>query len=216
MVKSIKGKLVSLNISQIKKVEWKGKVITTGIFKEPVSDKLNVRGVNIVGDDQADRSVHGGSDKAIYGYPMEHYHYWRNQFPDKKLPYGMFGENLTMQGLLETDVCVGDRIRIGNTELIAVQPRSPCYKLGIRFETQSIIKKFYQSGFPGIYFKILKDGEMQVGDKIDLVKKDPLQVSIKDVFDILKGQASVDLFERASDLMHLPSWLRKQIQEALN
>ncbi len=210
------NKIVSLNISQIKHVEWKGRTITTGIFKESTDEILDVKGVNIVGDEQADRSVHGGIDKAVYAYPVEHYPYWRKLYPDMKLPYGMFGENLTVQGLLESDVFVGDRIQIGTTELIAVQPRMPCYKLGIRFGNQSIIKKFYQSDFPGIYFKIAKEGKLQVGDPINILKKDPFQVSIKNIFDIIRGQASTSQFEKAIQLEHLPSHLKKQIQDAID
>lgn len=209
-------KIVSLNISQIKHVEWKGRIITTGIFKKPSEKILEVKGVNIVGDEQADKSVHGGINKAIYAYPMEHYSFWRNLYPDMKLPYGIFGENLSLQGLLESEVFVGDRIQIGTTELIAVQPRMPCYKLGIRFGTQSIIKKFYQSDFPGIYFKIAKEGKLQVGDPIKILKKDPLQVSIKNIFDIIRGQASTSQFEKAIQLEHLPSNLKTQIQDAIN
>ncbi|OLS27699.1 MAG: hypothetical protein HeimC2_10590 [Candidatus Heimdallarchaeota archaeon LC_2] len=212
----IKKKLVSLNVSQIKQVLWKGKEITTGIFKEPVTEKVSVRGVNITGDDQADRSVHGGVNKAIYSYPTEHYPFWKKHFLEKELPYGMFGENLSTQGLLETETHVGDRIKIGTTELIAVQPRMPCYKLGIRFETQNIIKKFYQSNFSGIYFKIAKEGEIQVGDTITIIEKDPLRVSIKDIFDIIRGQGTADQYENAVHAKHLPSGLKIQIQQLLD
>ncbi|MHA2249647.1 MAG: MOSC domain-containing protein [Candidatus Kariarchaeaceae archaeon] len=208
-------KLVSLNISQIKQVKWQDRIITTGIFKNPTDEKLKVQGVNIIGDDQADRSAHGGANKAIYAYPVEHYPYWKGQFPNNKLPYGMFGENLTTQGLLESDIFVGDRIRIGTTELIAVQPRVPCYKLGIRFGTQSIIKKFYQSDFSGIYFKIAQSGEIQVGDEIKIIEKDPLGVSIRDVLNIIKGQASVDQIKKANLAKHIPARLKNQLQNVL-
>src|SRR5678816_3476983 len=122
------------------KVNWNGKMLMTGIFKEPVDGPVMLRRLNLDGDEQADLSVHGGVSKAAYAYPVEHYAYWRTELPDMKLPYGMFGENFTTEGLGEDSVNVGDRFRIGEAEVIATEPRMPCYKLGIKFGRGDILK----------------------------------------------------------------------------
>ena len=129
-------KIVSLNVGEIREVPWEGKMIQTGIFKNPTNDPLGVKGINIVGDTQGNRKTHGGVDRAVYSYPMEHYNYWKKQYPDKELPFGIFGENLTTEGLIESQVNIGDIFKVGTAEIMAVQPRMPCHRLGIRFNDQ--------------------------------------------------------------------------------
>ena len=129
---------------------------------------VKVNEANLEGDRQADLSVHGGYYKAVYCYPSEHYPFWRSEYPDMELPYRMFGENLTTEGLTEADVHVGDRLRIGTAEFLVTQPRLPCFKLGIRFGRVDIIKRFFKSGLSGFYFAIEKTGELQKGDAIEL------------------------------------------------
>ena len=123
-------KIVSVNVGLPREVTWQGKVVTTGIFKEPVDGAVMMRTLNLDGDAQADLTVHGGPSKAVYAYPSEHYGYWRRDLPGVDLPWGMFGENLTSEGLLEEAVYIGDRFRIGGTEVMVTEPRMPCYKLG--------------------------------------------------------------------------------------
>jgi MOSC domain-containing protein YiiM len=152
--------VISVNVGLPREVLWKGKVVSTGIFKEPVEGRVQVRSLNLDGDRQADLTVHGGVDKAVYAYPAEHYDYWRNQLPEMELPWGMFGENWTIEGLSEDAVNIGDCFRIGSAEVIATQPRMPCYKLGIRFGRTDIVKRFLDSRLTGVYFSVVEEGEV--------------------------------------------------------
>jgi len=139
-------RVLSVNVGLPRFVEYQGEPVATGIFKEPVEGRVRVNEFNLEGDAQADLRVHGGVHKAVYVYPDEHYKFWSEQMPDTKFLFGIFGENLTSEGILETDVNVGDRLRIGTAKFIVTQPREPCFKLGIRFDRSDIIKRFAQSG----------------------------------------------------------------------
>lgn len=143
-----------MNVGQPRSVPWLGGDVATGIFKNAVHGSVRVSFLNLAGDRQADLTVHGGPNKAVYGYPSEHYEYWRAQGERGELRWGEFGENLTTAGLLEADVYVGDRYRIGSAELEVTQPREPCFKLGIRFDDQRMPKRFLQSRRTGFYFKV--------------------------------------------------------------
>jgi MOSC domain-containing protein YiiM len=174
-------KVVSVNVGLPREVVWEGKTISTAIFKQPVAGRVAVRWLNLDGDRQADLSVHGGPDKAIYAYPAEYYTYWRKQFPDMELPWGMFGENLTLEGLLDETVNIGDRFRAGSAQVMVTQPRMPCYKLGIKFGRDDILKRFLDSGLTGFYFRVLEEGEVAAGDPITLVERDQSRVKVSDI-----------------------------------
>ncbi|MEK6335466.1 MAG: MOSC domain-containing protein [Acidobacteriota bacterium] len=174
-------KLVSLNIGLPRIVESNGEPVTTGIFKEPVPGKVMLRTLNLDGDRQADLSVHGGISKAVYAYPSEHYEFWRKELPDRELPYGMFGENFTTEGLTEDMVNVGDRFRVGQAEVMATEPRLPCYKLGIKFGRVDIIKRFLQSRRTGFYFAVMQEGDVEAGDAFELVSSDQQKITISDI-----------------------------------
>jgi len=174
-------KLVSLNVGLPRIVEWNGGPVATGIFKEPVQRPVMLRTLNLEGDRQADLSVHGGVSKAVYAYPSEHYAFWKKELPDTELPYGIFGENFTTEGLSEARVNVGDRFRIGAAELMVTEPRLPCYKLGIKFGRSDIIKRFLQSRRTGFYFAVLKEGEVKAGDQIELISRDRNNIAISDI-----------------------------------
>ncbi|MCB0208213.1 MAG: MOSC domain-containing protein [Anaerolineae bacterium] len=174
-------KLISINVGLPREVEWHGQKVTTGIFKEPVAGPVMVRTLSLEGDKQADLSVHGGVDKAVYAYPTEHYAYWRSELPEMDLPWGMFGENLTVEGLIETEVNIGDRFRLGNAELIAVQPRLPCFKLGLKFGRDDMVKRFLASRRTGVYFKVAQEGQIHIGDQLELLHRDENQVPIADI-----------------------------------
>jgi MOSC domain-containing protein YiiM len=174
-------KIISLNIGLPRLVEYHGEPVATGIFKEPVPGPVMLRTLNLDGDRQADLSVHGGVSKAAYGYPSEHYEFWKKQLPEMNLPYGMFGENFTTEGLFEDAVNVGDRFRVGKAELMATEPRLPCYKLGIKFGRTDIIKRFLQSRRTGFYFAVVREGEVKAGDEIELVSRDRNGITIADV-----------------------------------
>ena len=153
-------KLVSVNTGGPRDVESHGETVRTSIWKTARDGRLHVGTLNIDGDEQSDLSVHGGKYKAVYCYPSEHYAYWRGQLPGMDLPWGAFGENLTTAGLLETDVCIGDRILIGTAEFQVTQPRQPCFKLGIRFGRDDMVKRFVISGRTGFYVSVTREGDI--------------------------------------------------------
>lgn len=174
-------KLISVYVGLPRQVLSKGKAVTTGIFKEPVKGLVMVRWLNLDGDKQADPSVHGGPDKAVYAYPVEHYSYWRRELPDMDLPFGMFGENFTTDGLLEETINIGDRFRVGRAELMVTQPRLPCYKLGIKFGQDDMVKRFLASGRTGFYFRVLSQGEVGAGDEIVRTGRDKNNLTVSDI-----------------------------------
>lgn len=174
-------KLVSVNVGIPRGVTLKNRTITTGIFKEPVEGRVMLRKLNLDGDKQADLSVHGGADKAVYAYPSEHYEYWRKKLPDMELPWGMFGENFTTMGLLEDAVRIGDRFRIGTSEVIVTQPRLPCYKLGIRFGRAKMVRSFLASGRTGFYLAVTQEGMVGAGDDIRLISQGENKSTVADV-----------------------------------
>jgi len=174
-------KLISVNVGLPREVSSQGKVVTTGIFKEPVNSPLMLRTLNLDGDGQADLSVHGGVDKAAYAYPAEHYEYWRGELPEIDFSPGMFGENFTTEGLLEETVLIGDRFRIGEAEVVVTQPRLPCYKLGIKFGRADMVKRFLASRRTGFYFAVRREGMVAAGDVIELLGRDSEGVSVADI-----------------------------------
>ena len=192
-------------------------MVTTGIFKEPIHHRTKLRKLNLDGDKQADLTVHGGVDKAVYSYPEEHYRFWQKELPDMYLSWGMFGENFTTEGLFEDNVNIGDQFRIGTAIVIATQPRMPCYKLGVKFGRMDIIKRFLGSGLTGIYFKVLQVGEVGAGDVIELIRRDDNNVTVKDVVRIYTvDKDDVQTMERAIKIKDLPDGWRSQFIEQLD
>lgn len=192
-------------------------MVTTGIFKEPIHHRTKLRKLNLDGDKQADLTVHGGVDKAVYSYPEEHYRFWQKELPDMYLSCGMFGENFTTEGLFEDNVNIGDQFRIGTAIVIATQPRMPCYKLGVKFGRMDIIKRFLASGLTGIYFKVLQEGEVGEGDVIELIRRDDNNVTVKDVVRIYTvDKDDVQTMERAIKVKDLPVGWRSHFIEQLD
>jgi MOSC domain-containing protein YiiM len=175
-------KLISLNVGRSCHVEWHGEAVATSIFKSPVAGPQRVHALGISGDEQADLNVHGGAKKAVYVYPSERYAYWREQLPDTLFPWGAFGENLTIEGLTEDKVYVGDRLAIGTAQFAVTQPRTPCFKLGIRFDRLDMPKRFLASGFSGFYLSVLEEGTIQAGDAIVLTPASLRLMSIATLF----------------------------------
>ena len=193
-----------------------GRVVKTGIFKEPIQGQVAVRRLNLKGDKQADLSVHGGPDKAIYVYPAEHYIYWQAELPGMQLPWGVFGENFTTEGVLEEDVRIGDQFRIGSAEVMVTQPRLPCYKLGIRFGRADIIKRFMAAGRPGFYLRVLQEGEVGAGDTMERISRDDGRVTILDIFRLIgKDRDDIKTLRRAVKVKALPESLRLHFQNNL-
>jgi MOSC domain-containing protein YiiM len=201
-------KLISVNVGLPRNVSWQGKAVTTGIFKEPIKSPLMLRTLNLDGDKQADLSVHGGVDKAVYAYPAEHYEYWRGELPGMDLPWGMFGENFTTEGMLEESVLIGDRFRIGEAEVVVTQPRLPCYKLGIKFGRDDMVKKFLASRRTGFYFAVLREGMVEEGEGVELTGREEKGVSVADITRIYAFERDdLRTLERAVRLEALPqSW----------
>jgi MOSC domain-containing protein YiiM len=206
-------RLISVCVGVPREVDWKGKPVATGIFKQPVDGRLMMRSLNLDGDRQADLTVHGGAEKAVYAYPMEHYAYWRQEFPNDELPWGAFGENLTVEGLLESEVNIGDRFRIGTAEVMVTQPRFPCFKLNLKFGRDDMVKRFLNSRLSGIYFSVVQEGEIGAGDAITLVSRDENNVTVADIVQIYVREASDDLVRRAIQVPALAADLRTYFQE---
>jgi len=211
-----KMRVISVNVGQPRKVLVDGEIVETGIYKAPVQGRVAVRRLNIDGDRQADLTVHGGVDKAVYAYPIEHYEYWQEQFPEMDLPWGMFGENLSLTGLFEGDVHIGDQFQVGSARLMVTQPRIPCFKLGIKFEREDIIKRFLVSGRTGFYFVVLEEGEVAAGDAISLVHHDENEVTIADIVRLYReDKYNVELMQRVIAVEALPEEWREYFQERL-
>jgi MOSC domain-containing protein YiiM len=179
-----KARVISVNVGRPREVEFRDGNVLTGIFKTPVDGRVAVHKLNLAGDQQADLTVHGGPEKAVYCYPAEHYPLWAKELPGMELPYGMFGENLTTQALNETSVYIGDQFRIGCAVLQVAQPRTPCYKLGIKFGRSDMVEKFWSSGRSGFYFSVIVEGELGAGDEIERVALGRGQVSIAEILQL--------------------------------
>jgi MOSC domain-containing protein YiiM len=207
--------VISVNVGFPREVIWKGKPVLTGIFKDPVEGRIKLRSLNLDGDRQADLTVHGGAEKAVYAYPMEHYAYWRQELSDQALPWGALGENLTVEGLLETEVNIGDRFRVGTAEVMVTQPRFPCFKLNLRFGRDDMVKRFLNSQLSGIYFSVIREGDVSAGDMIKLVSRDENNITLADIVQIYMREASEDLVLRAIQVPALASSLRTYFQQQI-
>jgi MOSC domain-containing protein YiiM len=171
---------VSVGLPKIVKTANEG-FVTTAIFKDPVEGRVKVGQLNLEGDAQADLRVHGGWSKAVYAYPVEHYDFWRTELPDYQFSHANFGENLTTQGLLEAELFIGDRLKIGTAEFVVTEPRMPCYKLGIRFGRKDILRRFLQSRRSGFYLAVTKTGGLGAGDPIEIISRDENKVAVSDI-----------------------------------
>jgi MOSC domain-containing protein YiiM len=173
-------RLISLNVGRPRLTLYRGATISTGIFKQPVSGQIVLRTLNLDGDKQADLSVHGGPNKAVYAYPSEHYDYWRRELRGVDLPWGAFGENFTTEGL-EEDAHVGDRFRIGSAILTVRQPRMPCYKLTAKFQRDDMIERFLRSARSGFYFSVEQEGNVAAGDSIERLSQSDDGITIAEM-----------------------------------
>ncbi len=211
---SVVRRVLSVNVGMPRQVETPAALVLTSIFKSPVAGRLAVQRHNIAGDRQSDLRVHGGPHKAVYSYPIEHYSFWQEQLPEMRLEYGVFGENLTTEGLTEEAVSIGDQFRIGSAVLQVTQPRMPCYKLGIRFQRADMVKRFWQSGRSGIYFSVVTEGDLAAGDLIERVAHDDDSISVADVVRLYRGdEKNNELFERALRAPLSGSW-KEELRES--
>ena len=211
------GEVVSLNTGLPRLTQWRGKPVWTGIFKAPVEGRLRMRMLNLDGDGQADLSVHGGPDKAVYVYPAEHYTWWQAELGAPGFGWGAFGENLTTVGLIETDVHIGDRFRIGTAEVVVTQPRLPCYKLGVRFGRADMPKRFLASRRTGFYLRVVEEGEVGAGDAVEQLDSEPNEVAVTEITELYLGSdAAPAALRRVLRVAALPDVWRDEFEARLN
>jgi len=205
-------KIVSVNVGMPREVIWKGAKVSTGIFKEPADGPVKIDKLNLAGDAQADLTVHGGAEKAVYAYPAEHYSFWRQELPEVNFAWGNFGENLTTEGLLEDNLCIGDRLRAGSALLMVTQPRMPCYKLALRFDRDDMIQRFLESGRSGFYCAVLELGEVRAGSSVEIMHRELNRVTVADICRLYFGQTrDPDLLRRAQKVSALPQNWKAQL-----
>ena len=208
-------KILSVNVGQPREVEWRGRTVRTSIWKSPVAGRVRLRAENLDGDRQSDLTVHGGVDKAVYAYPSEHYPFWRRELGPSELAWGAFGENLTLEGLTEDRICIGDRIRCGSAELAVTQPRVPCYKLGVRFGRADMVKRFQAAGRSGFYFAVIREGELGAGDPVELVEFSGDRIPVADANRAYYAERRADpgLVARLAKLAPLAEGWREHFRE---
>jgi MOSC domain-containing protein YiiM len=198
-------KLISLNVARPQLALYKGATISTGIFKKAVTGPVLLRTLNLDGDRQADLAVHGGPYKAVYGYPSEHYDFWRHELFGVTLPWGMFGENFTTEGLSESDLHIGDRLQVGTAVIMVRQPRIPCYKLAVKFHRSDILARFLRSGRSGFYFSVEQEGVVSPGDSFEFLSREPQAISIAEMNRLfVEDKYNARLLEKAIATPALP------------
>ena len=209
-------RILSVNVGLPREVTWQGKLVTTGIFKESVEGPVMLRTLNLEGDRQADLTVHGGVDKAVYAYLAEHYAYWRAELPGVDLPWGMFGENFTTEGLREESVFIGDRFQVGESEVMVTEPRMPCYKLGLKFGRPDIIKRFLASRRTGFYFAVVREGMVGAGDAIQFIDREQQEITVADITRLYAFEKNdVKGLRRAIEVEALPENWKSYFQHQL-
>jgi MOSC domain-containing protein YiiM len=221
MMREKQMKLLSVNTGLPREVAWHDGRAITGIFKQPVDGRVTLRKLNLDGDRQADLRAHGGENKAVYCYPIVHYDYWKRELPGRELPMGVFGENFTLDSLLEDSVYVGDEFAVGSARVVVTQPRLPCYKLGIRFESDDMVKRFLVSGRTGFYLAVTREGEVGAGGEMTALKHDANGVPVSQITRLYTekrySEADVAWVQRALQVAALPeSWkeyFRKRLQQ---
>jgi MOSC domain-containing protein YiiM len=212
-------KVISVNTGLPRNVTWHGRSVTTGIFKEPVHRRISLRKLNLDGDGQADLSVHGGAYKAVYCYPLAHYDYWKRELPNREMPMGIFGENFTLDSSSEESVHLGDQFSVGSAEVVVTQPRLPCYKLGIRFESDDMVRRFFVSGRTGFYLAVTREGEVGTGDDMRVIHREPNGVPVSEITRLYAekryGSAEVAWVQRALRVAVLPESWKEYFRERL-
>ncbi|WP_320019298.1 MOSC domain-containing protein [Labilibaculum manganireducens] len=178
-------KVVSTNIGKSVEINYHGQIEKTGMYKYAVDQAIFLGKEDVVKDAVIDRRYHGGADKACYWYSEKHYTFWKDKFPNLDWNYGMFGENLTISDLDEGDIKIGDVFQIGNARVQVTQPRQPCYKLNYRFDCNSMVRRFIDAGFPGVYIRVIEEGEVRQGDELILLERREESLSIREVYNLL-------------------------------
>nr|WP_276169206.1 MOSC domain-containing protein [Zobellia alginiliquefaciens] len=209
-------KVISTNIGSPTTIAWNGKEELTGIYKYPVEEPLFLGKTEVAKDTIIDRKHHAGVNKACYLFSKNHYAYWKNLYPNLDWNWGMFGENLTINGLDESKIRIGDIYKLGTALVQVSQPREPCYKLGIRFEDQSVLKQFIDYGFPGTYVRILEEGEVKKGDALALVEQSENTLTVKDFYHLLYMRPKDPrILQLALSNTALPEYKRERLKKHL-
>ena len=198
-------RVISVNVGEVRELEWRGDIVTTAIWKYPVSGRVALHGVNFAGDDQADRTVHGGPDKAVYAYAREDYEYWRSEAGLDSAP-ALFGENLTVDGIDLSAALIGERWSIGSVVLEVAQIRLPCFKLGIRLGDPRFPRRFQSVGRMGAYFRVVQEGDVAAGDAIEVIHRPNHGVSLRSMLEALDDPAHARALSRVGYLP--PFWRR--------
>jgi MOSC domain-containing protein YiiM len=207
--------LVSIAVGTPTEVRWNDEIVLTSIFKTAVTGRVWVGTINIAGDDQSDRTVHGGLEKAVYAYPSEHYPAWQKELGTATLPWASFGENLTTRGLRESVVRIGDRYRVGSAEFIVSQPRLPCYKLEIKFGRSDMVRRFMSVDRSGFYLAVEQEGEIGAGDAIELIEQDARDLTVAEAYRLKLGGGTRDRIELAANHPALARRWRKNFERQL-
>lgn len=208
-------KVVSTNIGEKKTVVWKGKTYTTGIFKYPVDHELWLGSTDVKGDQVIDRKYHGGVDKACYAFSADDYSFWEDMYPEVEFIHGMFGENLTVEGMDEAEIFIGDHYALGEALLEVSEPRQPCVKFNLRMDRSNASKIFVKHERSGVYFRVLKEGAVSAGDEFKLIKRDPHSLSVKRIFQLLFNPSERKELEYAISLEALAESTRDDLKEKL-
>ncbi|MDP3432038.1 MAG: MOSC domain-containing protein [Bacteroidota bacterium] len=208
--------VLSANIAQPTTIQWRGQEVLTGIYKYAVDTPIFLNSEDVDNDHVLDRRYHGGVDKACYLYSADHYPFWKDKFPELKWEWGMFGENLTVSGLDESTIRIGDRFQIGGAIVQVSQPRQPCFKLGVRFGDQKVVDDFWNLPFPGVYVRVLQPGNVAKGDRFTLLESNLDSLSVSQVFSIFRSnKTNINLIKKAIDEPFLAESCRKDIQKLL-
>lgn len=207
--------VVSVNIGEKTPIQWKGKTEFTGIFKKPVKGSIHLGFSDVNGDIVHDRKYHGGEFKACYLFSADHYQHWKNAYPELDFEWGMFGENVTVKNFQEKQCMVGDIYRLGGATVQAVQPREPCYKLGIRFGTQKVLKDFIEYGSCGVYLKVWEEGAVQAGDELELVERQHNSMSFSELWNLMYHTKDKDELEFALSLPFLAEGCKNYLRKLL-
>lgn len=208
-------KIISTNIGRMREIEWRGQKITSGIFKEPVNEPLFLGKSGVSKDHVSDKKHHGGSDKACYLYSADHYDYWKNLYPDLNWNWGLFGENLTIEGLDEGEVIIGEIYKLGEAKVRVSQPRLPCYKLGIRMQSKKVVKEFLESPYPGVYLRVIDEGFVKIGDDFELIDSPESGLSVREVYSLFSSnKLNFELKELAINDEYLAVSIKKDLKKS--
>ena len=209
-------KIIATNIGTATTFLWNGLEEKTGIFKHPVDKSLFLRKTDVKNDTVIDRKHHAGVNKACFLFAADQYPYWKERYPNLKWNWGMFGENLTVEGLDEAAIRIGDVYRIGTTLVQVSQPREPCYKLGVRFDNQEILRQYIDHGYPGTYVRVLEEGKVKTGDEIQLVTRSENTLTVKQFFELLFARKKdTEILQLAIDNLALPEYKRERLKKFL-